>query len=82
MASNGDAPLRVAVVGCGVAGLGAAHALAKAPGARVTMYEAGNKLGGHANTVEVRQIYAQPRCGGDVESAAPGPRGVIRPGRR
>ena len=42
---------RVAVVGAGIAGLGAAHALAGA--AEVTLYEADARLGGHANTVPV-----------------------------
>jgi uncharacterized protein len=41
----------VAVVGSGIAGLGAAHALANH--ARVTLYEAGAHFGGHAHTVDV-----------------------------
>ncbi|MED5621540.1 NAD(P)/FAD-dependent oxidoreductase [Ideonella sp. BN130291] len=41
----------VAIVGSGVAGLGAAHALA--PHARVTVYEAGRHFGGHAHTVDI-----------------------------
>ncbi|RZL10552.1 MAG: FAD-binding protein [Rubrivivax sp.] len=45
---------RVAVVGSGVAGLGAAHALATAgQGCRVTLFEAGPYFGGHAHTVDV-----------------------------
>ncbi len=42
------APRRVAVIGSGVAGLTAAHVLAK--GAHVTLYEADSRLGGHADT--------------------------------
>ena len=42
---------RVAVVGAGITGLGAAHALAGA--AEVTLFEADARLGGHANTVPV-----------------------------
>ena len=42
---------RVAVVGSGIAGLAAAHALADA--ARVTLFEAGHYFGGHTNTVDV-----------------------------
>ena len=42
---------RVAVVGGGIAGLSAALALALAGHARVTLYEAERRLGGHARTV-------------------------------
>jgi hypothetical protein len=41
------------VIGCGVAGLGAAYTLTRAPGTHVTLYEARAVLGGHANTVDV-----------------------------
>jgi predicted NAD/FAD-binding protein len=45
---------RIAVIGAGIAGMGAAHRLATSPGARhVTLFEAGAYLGGHANTVDV-----------------------------
>lgn len=44
-------PARIAVVGAGVAGLGAAWLLARHY--QVSLYEAGNYAGGHANTVEV-----------------------------
>jgi predicted NAD/FAD-binding protein len=43
---------RIAVVGAGVAGLVAAHELRRA-GHDVHLFEAGESLGGHANTVEV-----------------------------
>jgi predicted NAD/FAD-binding protein len=42
---------RVAVVGSGIAGLASAHALA--PGAQVTLFEAGSYFGGHTHTVDV-----------------------------
>jgi len=42
---------RVAVVGAGIAGLGAAWHLSEA--AEVTLFEAGSHFGGHANTVDV-----------------------------
>ena len=42
---------RVAVVGSGIAGLAAAHGLAHR--SRVTLFEAGEWFGGHANTVDV-----------------------------
>jgi predicted NAD/FAD-binding protein len=45
---------RVAVIGSGVAGLGAAAVLAAAPGVRqVTLFEAADYLGGHAHTADV-----------------------------
>ncbi len=43
---------RVAVVGSGISGLAAAHALGSA--ARVTLFEADDWFGGHAHTVDVR----------------------------
>ncbi|MFL6698913.1 MAG: NAD(P)/FAD-dependent oxidoreductase [Vitreoscilla sp.] len=42
---------RIAVIGSGIAGLGAAHRLA--PHCEVTVFEADARLGGHANTVDV-----------------------------
>ena len=42
---------RVAIVGCGVGGLGAAYALGRA-GFHVTLFESRPTLGGHANTVD------------------------------
>jgi len=48
------APARVAVVGSGVAGLTAAYVLSRPDtGCRVTLYEADERLGGHADTHEV-----------------------------
>ncbi|HSX67919.1 FAD-dependent oxidoreductase [Nocardioides sp.] len=47
-----ETPRRVAVVGSGVAGLTAAHVIAKS--ADVTLFEADDRLGGHADTHRVR----------------------------
>ena len=44
---------RIAVIGSGVSGLTAAHVAARA--AQVTLYEADDRLGGHADTHEVRE---------------------------
>jgi predicted NAD/FAD-binding protein len=44
-------PLRVAVVGSGVAGLTAAHIIARTH--EVTLFERDDRLGGHANTIAV-----------------------------
>ncbi|MDP3257797.1 MAG: NAD(P)/FAD-dependent oxidoreductase [Bosea sp. (in: a-proteobacteria)] len=46
-------PLEIAVVGSGIAGLSAAWLLSQAHD--VTLYEVAPRLGGHANTVDVRQ---------------------------
>lgn len=48
---NRDRPIRVAVVGSGIAGLAAAHTLRNST--HVTLFEAGGHFGGHANTVDV-----------------------------
>ncbi|MBJ7332649.1 MAG: FAD-dependent oxidoreductase [Solirubrobacteraceae bacterium] len=45
-------PARVAVIGAGPAGLGAAHALVRG-GARVTVFEAGNEVGGLARSFDL-----------------------------
>lgn len=45
--------MKVAVVGGGVTGLAAAHELARSGGARVTLYEKEDHLGGYARAVDV-----------------------------
>ncbi|MGW2960814.1 NAD(P)/FAD-dependent oxidoreductase [Streptomyces sp. NPDC001220] len=47
-AAGAESPRRTAVIGSGVAGLTAAHILARAH--HVTLYEADDRLGGHAHT--------------------------------
>lgn len=45
---------RIAIIGSGITGLGAAHHLMQASGERsVTLFEAGAHFGGHANTLDV-----------------------------
>ena len=48
---NASAPRRVAVIGSGVAGLTAAYVASRS--AEVTLYEADERLGGHADTHRV-----------------------------
>ncbi len=51
---------RIAVIGSGISGLGAAHRLATSPGERsVTLFESGDYFGGHAHTVDVTLPDAQ-----------------------
>ena len=45
------APLKIAIVGSGISGLAAAHALRGR--ANITLYEAGGYFGGHTHTVDV-----------------------------
>lgn len=52
------APRRVAVIGAGISGLGAAHLLATDH--RVTLFEAEGRLGGHARTVVAGKRGDQP----------------------
>ena len=51
-------PLKIAVIGGGVSGLGAAHLLAQSH--RVTLFEADHRLGGHARTVVAGKRGDQP----------------------
>jgi uncharacterized protein len=44
-------PCNIAIIGSGITGLGAAHALQGS--ANVTLFEAGSHFGGHANTVDI-----------------------------
>ncbi|MET0543609.1 MAG: FAD-dependent oxidoreductase [Variovorax sp.] len=48
---NTSAPATVAVIGAGISGLAAAHALRHH--ARVTLFEAGDYFGGHAHTAQI-----------------------------
>ena len=44
---------RIAIVGAGISGLGCAYALRQHPGIEITLYEAGDHIGGHSNTVDL-----------------------------
>ena len=43
---------RIAIVGAGISGLGCAYALRQHPEFEITLYEAGNHIGGHSNTID------------------------------
>ena len=47
--TNAMAPKKIAVIGAGISGMGAAHMLAE--NHRVTLFEAEPRLGGHARTI-------------------------------
>lgn len=53
-----SAPLKIAVIGAGISGMGAAHMLSKAH--KVTLFESEKRLGGHARTVVAGQNGDQP----------------------
>ena len=44
---------RIAIIGAGISGLGCAYALRQHPEFEITLYEAGNHIGGHSNTVDI-----------------------------
>ena len=45
---------RIAIIGAGISGLGCAYALRQHPEFDLTLYEAGNHIGGHSNTVDFK----------------------------
>ena len=44
---------RVAIVGAGIAGLGCAYALRQSALIELTVFEGGDHLGGHSNTLDI-----------------------------
>lgn len=53
-----DAPQKIAIIGAGISGMGAAHLLSKAH--NVTIFESEKRLGGHARTVMAGRHGDQP----------------------
>jgi uncharacterized protein len=49
---------RVAIIGAGISGLGCAYALRHQPNIELTVYEGGNHIGGHSNTVDFTYEHA------------------------
>jgi len=43
---------KIAIVGAGISGLGCAYALRQDPNIEITVYEGGDHIGGHSNTVD------------------------------
>ena len=44
---------KVAIIGAGISGLGCAYALRQHPDLGITLFEGGNHIGGHSNTVDL-----------------------------
>ena len=44
---------KVAIIGAGISGLGCAYALRQQPNLEITIFEGGNHIGGHSNTVDL-----------------------------
>jgi len=44
---------KVAIIGAGISGLGCAYALRQRPDLDITIFEGGNHIGGHSNTVDL-----------------------------
>jgi predicted NAD/FAD-binding protein len=45
--------MKIAVIGAGISGLGCAYALSKLENIELTIYEGGDHIGGHSNTVDL-----------------------------
>ena len=44
---------KVAIIGAGISGLGCAYALRQHPDLDITVFEGGDHIGGHSNTVDL-----------------------------
>jgi uncharacterized protein len=44
---------KVAIIGAGISGLGCAYALRQHPDLEITLFEGGNHIGGHSNTIDL-----------------------------
>ena len=45
--------IKIAIIGAGISGLGCAYALRQHPNLEITIFEGGNHIGGHSNTVDI-----------------------------
>lgn len=59
---------KVAIVGAGISGLGCAYALRQHPDLEITIFEGGNHIGGHSNTVDISLETPQGRMTHGVDT--------------
>jgi len=59
---------KVAIVGAGISGLGCAYALRQHPDLDITIFEGGNHIGGHSNTVDISLETPQGRMTHGVDT--------------
>ena len=59
---------KVAIVGAGISGLGCAYALRQHPDLDITIFEGGNHIGGHSNTVDISLETSQGKMTHGVDT--------------
>ena len=59
---------KVAIIGAGISGLGCAHALRQHPDLDLTIFEGGNHIGGHSNTVDLTLETPQGKISHGVDT--------------
>ena len=59
---------KVAIIGAGISGLGCAYALRQHPDLDITLFEGGNHIGGHSNTVDLTLETPQGRTTHGVDT--------------
>ena len=59
---------RIAIIGAGISGLGCAYALRQQPNVEITIYEGGDHIGGHSNTVDFNYEHAGNHCSYGVDT--------------
>jgi predicted NAD/FAD-binding protein len=59
---------KVAIIGAGISGLGCAYALRKHPDLDLTLFEGGNHIGGHSNTVDLTLATPQGKMTHGVDT--------------
>jgi uncharacterized protein len=59
---------KVAIIGAGISGLGCAYALRQHPDLDITLFEGGNHIGGHSNTVDLTLETSQGKITHGVDT--------------
>ena len=59
---------KIAVIGAGISGLGCAYSLQKNADVHVTLFEGGQHIGGHSNTVDIEVQTARGRIPCSVDT--------------